>query len=429
MARRRAMEIIHERVAGLDVHKETVVACVRLMVGGKVSRECQTFDTTTAELEALLAWLTACGCTHVAMEATGVYWKPIWNVLSDGDFELVLANAAHIKNVPGRKTDMNDAMWIADLLACGLIKASFVPKEEIQDLRALLRARKQLTREQSSHVQRIQKTLEDANIKLDSVISDILGVSGRRIIEAMIGGQRNPFKLAELADRRIKAKPKELYDALHGRLTDHHRFMLRLYLGQYDALAAAIVQIDAAVEAAIDRMDAEAAAGEAPFRALIALLCTIPGIGPLAATMILAEIGRDMSRFPTAGHLLAWAGLCPGQNESAGKRKSSRLRKGAPWLKTTLVQCAWAASRKKESYYKAQFMRLRAKRGPKKAICAVAASMLTAIYHMLKDGTEHRDLGANHFDRRSTEVKVNRLVTQLKKFGYQVALHPVAEAA
>jgi transposase len=423
------MEIIHERVAGLDVHKETVVACVRLMVGGKVSRECQTFDTTTAELEALLAWLTACGCTHVAMEATGVYWKPIWNVLSDGDFELVLANAAHIKNVPGRKTDMNDAMWIADLLACGLIKASFVPKEEIQDLRALLRARKQLTREQSSHVQRIQKTLEDANIKLDSVISDILGVSGRRIIEAMIGGQRNPFKLAELADRRIKAKPKELYDALHGRLTDHHRFMLRLYLGQYDALAAAIVQIDAAVEAAIDRMDAEAAAGEAPFRALIALLCTIPGIGPLAATMILAEIGRDMSRFPTAGHLLAWAGLCPGQNESAGKRKSSRLRKGAPWLKTTLVQCAWAASRKKESYYKAQFMRLRAKRGPKKAICAVAASMLTAIYHMLKDGTEHRDLGANHFDRRSTEVKVNRLVTQLKKFGYQVALHPVAEAA
>jgi len=423
------MEILHERVAGLDVHKEMVVACVRLTAASKVSRECRTFDTTTAGLEALLAWIAECGCTHVAMEATGVYWKPIWNVLSDGNFDLVLANAAHIKNVPGRKTDMNDAMWIADLMACGLIKASFVPEAEIQELRALLRARKQLTREQSSQVQRIQKTLEEANIKLDSVISDIVGLSGRRMIEAMIAGQRNPFKLAELADRRIKATPKALYDALHGRLTDHHRFMLRLYLGQYDALAAAIVQIDDAVEAAIARMDEEAAAGEAPFRTLIALLCTIPGIGPLAATVILAEIGRDMSRFPTAGHLVAWAGLCPGQNESAGKRKSSRLRKGAPWLKTTLVQCAWAASRKKDSYYKAQFMRLRAKRGPKKAICAVAASMLTAIYHMLKDGTEHHDLGANHFDRRSAEVKASRLVAQLTKLGYQVELQPMAKAA
>jgi transposase len=423
------MEILHERVAGLDVHKEMVVACVRLTAAGKVSRECRTFDTTTAGLEAMLAWLAECGCTHVAMEATGVYWKPIWNVLSDGDFDLVLANAAHIKNVPGRKTDMNDAMWIADLMACGLIKASFVPEAEIQELRALLRARKQLTREQSSQVQRIQKTLEEANIKLDSVISDILGLSGRRMIEAMIAGQRNPFKLAELADRRIRASPKALYDALHGRLTDHHRFMLRLYLRQYDALAAAIVQIDEAVEAAIARMDEEVAAGEAPFRALIALLCTIPGIGPLAATVILAEIGRDMSRFPTAGHLVAWAGMCPGQNESAGKRKSSRLRKGAPWLKTTLVQCAWAASRKKDSYYKAQFMRLRAKRGPKKAICAVAASMLTAIYHMLKDGTEHHDLGVNHFDRRSAEVKASRLVAQLTKLGYQVELQPMAKAA
>jgi transposase len=324
---------------------------------------------------------------------------------------------------------MNDAMWIADLMACGLIKASFVPEAEIQELRALLRARKQLTREQSSQVQRIQKTLEEANIKLDSVISDILGLSGRRMIEAMIAGQRNPFKLAELADRRIRATPKALYDALHGRLTDHHRFMLRLYLGQYDALAAAIVQVDDAVEAAIARMDEEVAAGEATFGALIALLCTIPGIGPLAATVIVAEIGRDMSRFSTAGHLVAWAGLCPGQNESAGKRKSSGLRKGAPWLKTMLVQCAWAASRKKDSYYKAQFMRLRAKRGPKKAICAVAASMLTAIYHMLKDGTEHHDLGANHFDRRSAEVKVTRLVAQLTKLGYQVELQPMAKAA
>lgn len=423
------MEVMHERVAGLDVHKAMIVGCVRLMAGGKVGRECRTFETTTAGLSALLTWLVESGCTHVAMEATGVYWKPVWNILSDGGFDLMVANAAHIKNVPGRKTDVNDAMWIADLVACGLIKASFVPEEEIQELRSLLRARKQLTREQTSHVQRIQKTLEEANIKLDSVISNIMGVSGRRMIEAMIEGVRNPFKLAELADRGIKAPPKVLYDALHGRLTEHHRFMLRLFLGQYDALAASIVAIDQEVDALVTRMDAEVAAGQATFRSLIILLCTMPGIGTLAATVILAEIGRDMSRFPTAGHLVAWAGLCPGQNESAGKRKSSRLRKGAPWLKTILVQCAWAASRKKDSYYKAQFNRLRAKHGPKKAICAVAASMLTAIYHMLKDGTEHQDLGADHFDRRSTEVKAKRLVAQLARLGYGVELKPITVAA
>jgi|HubBroStandDraft_1064217.scaffolds.fasta_scaffold00523_1 transposase len=423
------MEVMHERVAGLDVHKAMIVACVRLMAGGKVRRECRSFETTTAGLSALLVWLTESGCTHVAMEATGVYWKPVWNILSEGSFELMVANAAHIKNVPGRKTDVNDATWIADLVACGLIKASFVPDEEIQDLRSLLRARKQLKREQTSHVQRIQKTLEEANIKLDSVISDIMGVSGRRMIEAMIRGVRNPFKLAELADRGIKAPPKVLYDALHGRLTEHHRFMLRLYLGQYDALAAAILEIDGQVDASITRMDEEVAAGQATFRALIQLLCSMPGSSTLSATVILAEIGRDMSRFPTAGHLVAWAGLCPGQNESAGKRKSSRLRKGSPWLKTMLVQCAWAASRKKDSYYKAQFNRLRAKHGPKKAICAVAASMLTAIYHMLRDGTEHQDLGADHFDRRSTEAKTKRLVALLGKLGFSVELKPIAEAA
>ncbi len=286
--------------------------------------------------------------------------------------------------MPGRKTDVNDATWIADLVACGLIRASFVPDQTTQELRSLLRARKQLTGEQTSHIQRIQKTLEEANIKLDSVISDIMGVSGRRMIEAMIAGVRNPHKLAALADRRIKAAPKVLYDALHGRLTDYHRFMLELYLGQHDALSQAIAKIDDAVDAATTRMDEAVEAGQASFRSLILLLCSVPGINILGATIILAEIGRDMSRFPTAGHLLAWAGMCPGQNESAGKRKSSRLRKGAPWLKTILVQCAWAATRKKDSYYGAQFKRLRATRGPKKAICAVAASMLTAIYHMLR---------------------------------------------
>jgi transposase len=423
------MNVMFERVAGLDVHKAMVVATIRVISGGKVSRECRTFETTTSALLDLLGWLTESCCTHVAMEATGVYWKPVWSILGDGDFELILANAAHIKNVPGRKTDVNDATWIADLLACGLIKASFVPEEGIQDLRSLQRARKQLTREQTRHTQRIQKTLEEANIKLDSVISEIMGVSGRKMIEAMIEGVRNPAKLAAMADRRLKASPKQLYDALHGRLTDHHRFMLRLYLSQYDALDKAIIEIDQEVAAAIERMDAEVAAGDATFRSRISLLSTMPGVSALSATTILAEIGTDMSRFATAGHLVAWAGLCPGQNESAGKRKSSRLRKGAPWLKTMLVQCAWSATRKKDSYYRAQFNRLKARGGAKKAICAVAASMLTAIYHMLSNNVGHRDLGADHFDRRSTDLKAKRLVAQLTKLGFQVDIQPLQSAA
>ncbi len=324
---------------------------------------------------------------------------------------------------------MNDATWIADLVAFGLIKASFVPGEAIQELRSLTRTRKQLGREQTRHVQRIQKTLEEANIKLDSVISDIMGVSGRRMIEAMIAGVRNPQKLARLADRRIKASPKQLYDALHGRLTDHHRFMPRLHLGQYDALAASIGEIDGQVDAAIAKIDEEAATGRGSFRDLIALVDTIPGVASLAATSILAETGTDMSRFATDAHLVSWAGLSPGQNESAGKRKSSRLRKGAPWLKTMLVQCAWAAIKKKDSYYKAQFNRLKSRHGPKKAICAVAASMLTAIYHMLKNGVEHHDLGASHFDRRPAIIKANRLVAHLAKLGFRAELQPLAEAA
>ncbi len=423
------METMHERVAGLDVHKATIVACVRISAGAKVERECRTFDTTTDGLLALLAWLVECRCSHVAMEATGVYWMPVWKILSDGAFSLIVANAAHIKNVPGRKTDMNDAMWIADLLACGLIQASFVPEEDLQELRSLMRTRKQLGREQTRHVQRIQKTLTEANIQLDSVLSDIMGASGRRIIEAVISGVRDPRKLAALASAQIKATPKQLYDALHGRLTDHHRFLLKLHLQQWDGLDATIREIDQEVEARIARGDKEVKPGEAPFRDLIKLLSTIPGVSILSATTILSEIGRDMSRFPTAGHLVAWAGLCPGQNESAGKVKSTRLRKGAPWLKTMLVQCAWAAKRKKDSYYKAQFFRLQSRRGPQKAICAVAASILTAIYHILKDGTPHRDLGADHFNRRSTEGQAKRLVAQLTKLGFQVQLQPRVEAA
>jgi transposase len=402
------------------------VACVRHMVDGDVTREVRSFKTTTKGLMALSEWLSVEGCTHIVMEATGVYWKPVWHILSDGEFELVLANAAHVKNVPGRKTDVNDATWLADLLAHGLVRGSFVPDQQTQEMRDLLRSRKQFVRERTSHVQRLQKTLEDANIKLDSVISDIVGLSGRRMIEALIAGETDPDALAALAHRRIKASPAELEAALRGRVSDHHRFMLRLLLQHIDAIEAAITQIDQEVDAQVE-----------PFRTAVQLLTTIPGISELSACVILAEIGRDMSRFPTAGHLISWAGLCPKNDESAGKRRSTRMRKslpsrrrgGAPWLKTTLVQCAWAAARKKASYLQAQFHRLRARRGAKKAIGAVAASILTAAYHMLKNGTLYQDLGPDHFDKRAQAKQVHRLIDRLRNLGFAVQITPVEAAA
>jgi transposase len=384
------------------------------MANGSVRREVRTFKTTTKELLSLSEWLAAEGCTHVAMEATGVYWKPVWHILSDGDFTLLLANAAHVKNVPGRKTDVNDATWLADLLTHGLIRGSFVPDQQTQEMRDLLRTRKQLVRERSSHIQRLQKTLEDANVKLDSVISDIVGLSGRRMIEALIAGETEPGALAALAHRRIKATPDQLEAALRGHVTRHHRFLLRLHLQQIDALDAAIEQIDQEVDADVE-----------PFRAASALLTTIPGVSELSARIILAEIGHDMSRFPTAGHLISWAGLCPRNDESAGKRRSVRMRKGAPWLKTTLVQCAWAASRKKASYLQAQFHRLRARRGAKKAIGALAASILTTVYHMLIGGELYHDLGPDHFDRRAKTTQTRRLVTRLQNLGYAVQITPL----
>lgn len=412
------MEVVYPCCAGLDVHKESVVACVRLAAAGEITREVRTFETTTAGLLDLSAWLSEQGVTHIAMEATGVYWKPVWHILSDGEFQLVLANAAHIKNVPGRKTDVNDATWIADLLAHGLIRGSFVPEPAIQELRGLMRTRKQLVREQSSHIQRLQKTLEDANIKLESVISDILGVSGRAMVEALIAGESDPVKLAELAHRRIKAPAEKLRAALHGRVTKHHRFLLRLHLRQIDGLSALIGEIDREVDVHLD-----------PFRAAVKQLTTIPGIKGLAAPAILSEIGADMSRFPSAEHLLSWARMCPRNDESAGKRRSTRLKKGANWLKTTMVQCAWAATRTKGCYFQAQFQRLQRRHGSKKAICAVAASLLTTAYHMLKDGTDYEDLGADHFDRRSKQSKTNRLVKQLARLGYDVQISPLAAAA
>src|SRR6516164_9702556 len=293
------MELLHRRCCGLDVHKETVVACLRLVSDGKVTTEVRTFQTTTADLLRLSEWLAANECTHVAMEATGVYWKPVWHILDDGDFKLVLANAAHVKNVPGRKTDVNDAMWLADLLAHGLIRASFVPDAQTQEMRNLLRTRKQLVREKSSHILRVQKTLEDANIKLDSVVTDVMGMSGRAMIEALVAGESDPAKLARLANYRLKASQETLREALRGRVTKHHRFLLRLHLNQIDALDASTATIDEQVEAGI-----------APFRAAVGQVMTIPGIRDIGAQVIVSEIGTDMSRFPSEGHLISWAGMC-----------------------------------------------------------------------------------------------------------------------
>jgi len=409
------MEVMHQHCAGLDVHKKTVVACVRLASEGKVVTEVKTFATTTQGLLTLSDWLSENGCTHVAMEATGVYWKPVWHVLSDGEVELVLANAAHVKNVPGRKTDVSDAAWLAELLAHGLIRASFVPDGQTQELRALLRTRKQLVRERTRHVQRIHKTLEDANIKLDAELSNVLGKSGRAILNALVAGETDPVRLAALAYPNVKSPQAQLREALRGRLTSHHRFLLQLHLGQIDSLDAAIGTIDREVEDSL-----------APFRAAVDLVRTIPGVSTLGAEVIVSEIGLDMSRFPTVGHLLSWAGLCPRNDESAGKRRSSRLRKGAQWLKTTLVQCSWAAKNKKGSYLQAQYLRLKSRRGPQKAICAVAASILTAAYHMLKDGTVYQDLGPDHFNRRSKITQTQRLVRRLEHMGFAVDIKPIA---
>ena len=418
------MDVLYPRCAGLDVHKDTVVAGIRLAGDGPVRTEVCTFDTTTPGLLALSAWLTEQGCTHVAMEATGVYWKPVWHVLSDGEFALTLANAAHVKNVPGRKTDVADALWLADLLAHGLIRASFVPQAPTQDLRSLLRTRKQLVRERgqsaaltwASHVQRLQKTLEDANLKLGSVLTQIMGTSGRAIMEALIAGEADPDMLLTLVQRGVKAPPETLRAALSGRVTVRHRFLLRLHLRQFDTLDAAIAEIDAEVDRDLD-----------PFRQAVRLLRTIPGVSDLTAQVIVSEIGIDMSRFSTAGPLISWAGLCPRNDERAGKRRSTRLRKGAPWLKTALVQCAWAGARKKASYLQAQFQHLRHRRGPKKAICAVAASILTAAYHMLRDGTFYQDLGADHFRRATPEVQASRLARQIAKLGFTCTVLHAAE--
>lgn len=407
------MEVLHPRCAGLDVHKDTVVACVRCVTDPK-AHQVRTFATTTRELLELCDWLESFGCTHIAMEATGVYWKPVWHML-EGHFELVLANAQHIRNVPGRKTDVNDAMWIADLLAHGLIRSSFVPPARIQELRDLTRTRKQLVREISQHSLRIQKVLETANIKVASVLSDVLCLSGRAMLAAIIDGEDDPERLADLARGSARRKRSELIEALRGHITAHHRTMLKLHLDLVGALEEALKEVDAAVGKTM-----------APISYAADLLKTIPGISDVVAHVIVAEIGADMSRFPTAGHLVSWAGLCPRNDESAGKRRSTRVRKSGTWLKTTLVTAAWAAVRKKNSYLRSQFLRIKARRGPKKAILAVAASMLTAAYYMLRDGVQYRDLGPDHFDRSDKTKAVARLLRRLNELGCDVEIKHAA---
>jgi transposase len=402
------MDLLHPQCAGLDIHQRTVVACARVVAGSSVTHDRRTFGTTTADLEALRDWLTAHGCTHVAMESTGVYWKPIWQIL-DGRFELVLANARHIRAIPGRKSDVNDATWIADLLAHGLIRGSFVPPAPVQELRDLTRTRKQLVREIAQHTLRIQKTLEHANLKLTGLLSNILGVSGRAILQALVAGEQDPERLADLVHGRLKASRAELVAALHGRVTAHHRFLLQLHLTHVEALERAVHEVEARLGEAL-----------APFRTALDRLITMPGVSETVARVLVAEIGFDMTRFATAGHLVSWAGLCPRLDESAGKRLSTRTRPSNPWLKTTLVQAAWAASRKKDGYLRAQFLRLKSRRGPKKAILAVAASMLTAAYHMLKHDVDYRDLGADHFDRRDKAKLAHRLIQRLQALGFAV---------
>ena len=358
----------------------------------------------------LSAWLSAAKVTHVAMEATGVYWKPAWHVLCH-DFKLILANASHIRNVPGRKSDANDASWIADLLAHGLIRASFVPPQPIQELRDLTRTRRELTREIVRHTQRIQATLEEANIKLTSVISDILGLSGRRILRAIVAGESDPHALAGLRHPRLACPHAELVAALDGRLRDHHRFLIGQHLKTIEQLEATIAEFDFRLEAAL-----------APFRDAIERLKGVPGVSDNVAQTLIAEIGADMSTFPTADHLVSWAGMCPRLDESAGRKRSKRLRKGAPWLKPVLVQAALSATKVKSSSMRARYLSLRPRLGHKKAIIAVAAAMLRSVYHMLKDGTFYQDLGPDYRRPKNPQRAANNLAKRIRALGFAVEL-------
>ena len=413
------MDVVHARCCGVDVHKATVVACL-IVPGaqGRPTKEVRTFGTMTVDLLQLVDWLVAAGCTHVAMESTGSYWKPIYNLLEGVIDEVVVVNAAHIKQVPGRKTDVKDAEWIADLLRHGLLRASFIPDRPQRELRELTRYRTALVRERSAEVSRVQKVLEGANIKLAVVAKDITGVSGRDMVAALLAGRTDAATMAQFARGRMREKIPQLEKALMGRFAAHQRFLVAQQLAHIDFL-----------DDLIARVSAEVAERVGPFEALIALLDTITGIGRLTAEVVVAEIGVDMTRFPSAAHLCSWAGVVPGNNESAGKRRGGKIRKGSPWLRAVLVEAAHAAGRTKTSYLGAQYRRLVARKGRKRAAVAVAHSILTIIYHVLSDRKPYADLGVDYFDRRDQQALERRLVSRLEALGYDVALQPKETAA
>lgn len=415
------MDVVVERCAGLDVHLKTVQACVRVPdEGGKRAEKNRQFDAFTAGLRALRNWLHAEEVTKVAMEATGVYWRPVWYMLQELEgVELLLVNARHVKNVPGRKTDVKDAQWLCQLLECGLLKGSFVPTEAMQQLRDLTRYRTRLVNDRSREVQRIHKVLEDAGVKLDAVIADVLGVSGRQMLEALIAGERRPEVLAEMSKQRMRSKIPILNLALEGRFGEHHGVMAKLHLDHIDYL-----------DEAIDRIDKEVDGLMAPFKEAVAHLESIPGVGPTVARVVIAEIGADMSRFPTAAHLASWAGLCPGNYESAGKSRSGRTRKGNPALAAAMCEAAWSASHTKDTYLSAQFKRFArrfGKRGSNKAIVALAHTMIVIVWHVLSGQVDYVDLGPNYFQRlEDPEAQKRRLIRQLEALGLQVTIQPAA---
>jgi len=432
------MEVLYARCCGLDVHKRTVVACLLTPgVGGKPARAIRTFGTMTEDLLGLADWLAAAGCTHVALEATGVYWQPIWNILEDR-FSLLLANARHIKAVPGRKTDVRDCEWIAELLRHGLLQGSVVPARPQRELRELTRYRTALVGEHSAEVNRLQKTLEGANIKLAAVATDTMGKSGRAMLDALVAGSAAPAAMAELARGRMREKIPQLEQALTGRFAAHQRFLVARQLAHIDALDALIAEVsdeiaarlraadDAAAAAAPDAASAGSPGGPParPFEDAIARLDTIPGVAQRTAEILVAELGLDLTRFPTPGHLASWAGMCPGNHESAGKRQSGKTRRGNRALRAALVEAAQAAGRTKRTYLGAQFRRLAARRGKKKAAVAVGHTILTIVYHLLTEGTSYQDLGAQYFDERDRQRVERRLVHRLEALGYTVALEP-----
>ena len=408
------MEIMLGCCAGLDVHKDSVEACVRRMrEGGKVEQQVRHWGTMTRDLVEMANWLKAEGVTHVAMESTGVYWKPIFNILEEY-FEILLANARHLKNVPGHKTDIKDCQWIAQLLQHGLLKGSFIPPRGQRELRDLTRQRAQLTDESSRISNRIQKVLEDANVKLGSVASNVVGVSGRRMLEEIVRGQDDPAQLADLAQCRLRSKIPQLQEALYGKLTEHHRWMLGLLLDQLRNN-----------EQFVARLDERIAELTRPLEPVLEKLDAVPGIDHRLAEVLMAEIGPDMTPFPTDAHLASWAGVAPGNNESAGKKRSAKTTKGSRWLRQALVQAAWAASHKKDSYFQAHARNLMHRRGRKRGLVAVAHSLLIDVYHMLKEGTCYRDLGPQFLDRLRATHLVRYHVRRLQQLGLQVALTPL----